>query len=68
MKQTTELLETGVYETYSPPKTTTIRAIIDKLGLKDRYFGVLLNGKNVDPDTPVEPTDKVVILPKIAGG
>lgn len=68
MKQTLELLETGVFETYSPPKKTTVKAILEKLGIGDRYFGLLLNGKNVDPDTEVETTDSIVILPQIAGG
>ena len=68
MKQATELLETGLYETYSPPVRTTIKKILEDLGVGDRYFGILLNGKNVSEDTWVEPTDKVVILPHIAGG
>lgn len=68
MKQVAELLETGLYETYSPKETTTIRAILEELNLQENFFGLLLNGKNVDLDTEVEPGDKVVILPRIAGG
>lgn len=68
MKQVSELLETGLYEEYSPPKKTTLRKILEDLGLQDKFFGLLLNGKNVDLDTEVEPTDEVIILPHIAGG
>ncbi len=68
MKQVAEILETGMYQTYSPPKKTTVRKILEDLGLQDKFFGILLDGKNVDLDTEIESTDKLVILPHIAGG
>ena len=68
MDQCAELLETGLYQTFSPVKETTIRQILEDLKLEEKFFGLLLNGKRVDLDTPVEVGDKVVILPHIAGG
>lgn len=61
-------METGVYETYSPPKPMTVQEIIDELGLKDCHWGILINGKDVALDTTVGKDDKLIILPQIAGG
>lgn len=68
ISEMSELLETGLYQTYSPPERMTVQQIIEKLGLKGQYWGILLNGKNVALDTFVEEDDEFVILPKIAGG
>lgn len=63
-----ELLQTGVYEYYQPPKSTTVKEIIKELGLEGMHFGVLLDGKNLDLNTEVTPDDKLVIIPQIKGG
>lgn len=68
MKQVSELLETGVYETFNVEKTTTIRDLLKKLGLEGKYFGILINGKKAELNQTVRPSDEVVILPHIAGG
>ena len=62
------LLKTGIYESFTPVKTQTVRDLITELGLGDRYFGILVNGKKAGPNTVVKETDSVVILPHIAGG
>lgn len=70
MKQTSVLLETGLIEEYNPPKPMTVREImkLKKLDPELKNFGILLNGKNIDLDTIVEPGDKFVILPHLKGG
>lgn len=70
MKQHSELLVTGLVDTYTPPKAMSVREIMKELKLEDtmKNFGILLNGKNVDLDTIVEPQDKFVIIPHLKGG
>jgi sulfur carrier protein ThiS len=68
LKQVSELIESGVYETFSPEKTTTVADLLKELDLEDKYFGILVNGKKADPDTTIGKDDEIVILPHIAGG
>lgn len=68
MKQVAELLEAGIYETFSPEKTMTVADLLKELNLEGKYFGILVNGKKADTNTKIEPTDSIVILPHIAGG
>ena len=65
-----ELLVTGLIESYEPPKPMTVREImkLKKIDPELKNFGILLNGKNVDLDTIVKPGDKFVILPHLKGG
>jgi len=67
MKQLQDLLETGVYQEYVPPKATTVRDWLVELNL-NQIFTVLVNGKKADLDLKIGPKDKVVIIPQIAGG
>ena len=46
----------------------TVADLLKELNLEDKYFGILVNGKKVTPDTKIGKTDEVVILPHIAGG
>ncbi|MHA1490782.1 MAG: MoaD/ThiS family protein [Promethearchaeota archaeon] len=68
MKQITELLETGIYETFVPEKSMTVKDLLKELNLEGKYFGILVNGKKANPDIKISPRDKIVILPHIAGG
>ncbi|MBD3253852.1 MAG: hypothetical protein GF383_02110 [Candidatus Lokiarchaeota archaeon] len=68
MKQVSELLETGIYETFTPSKVMTVKDLLKELDLEGKYFGILVNGKKAEPDTKIKETDEIVILPHIAGG
>lgn len=68
MKQIAELLETGIYETFTPDKNMTVKDLLAELNLEGKYFGILLNGKKVDETAKITPEDSIVILPHIAGG
>ena len=68
MKQIAELLETGIYETFTPEKTMTVNDLLEELNLEGKYFGILVNGKKADEATKISPEDSIVILPHIAGG
>ena len=68
MKQISELLDVGVYETFTPERTMTVKDLLEELDLSDKYFGILVNGKKADESTKISPEDSIVILPHIAGG
>ena len=68
IKQISELLETGIYEQYVPEKAMTVADLLKELNLEDKYFGILVNGKKATPETKIDKTSQVVILPHIAGG
>lgn len=68
MKQISELLEAGIYDTIVPEKTMTVADLLKELNLEDKYFGILVNSKKATPETKISPTDTVVVLPHIAGG
>ena len=38
MKQLAELLETGIYETFTPEKTMTVKDLLEELNLTNKYF------------------------------
>jgi len=68
MKQISELLETGIYETLKIEKKMTVGDLLKELNLENKYFGILVNGKKADENTVIHQTDSVVVLPHIAGG
>jgi molybdopterin converting factor small subunit len=68
MKQINELLETGLYETFSPDRAMTVADLLKELNLEGKYFGILVNSKKATPETKIGPTDEVIVLPHIAGG
>ena len=68
MKQLSELLETGIYETFTPDKAMTVADLLKELNLEGKYFGILVNGKKAEPGTKINEKSEVVILPHIAGG
>ncbi len=68
IKQISELLDTGLYETFTPDKTMTVADLLRELNLENKYFGILVDGKKATPDTVINEQSEVVILPHIAGG
>ena len=68
MKQTTDLLSTGIVEKYIPEKKMLVRDLLRELNLEGKYFGILINGKKADEDSEISPEDDITILPHIAGG
>lgn len=49
-------------------KKTTVRDLLEDLNLQTSFFAVLIDGKSVGPDQIINEGEKVIILPKIAGG
>ncbi len=47
----------------------TLKRLIGELGLNDKYFAILVDGKRVsDLNQILDKNSKIVILPKIQGG
>ncbi|NHJ19920.1 MAG: hypothetical protein EAX91_03165 [Candidatus Lokiarchaeota archaeon] len=68
MKQTADILETGIIETIIPERKMLVRDLLRELNLEGKYFGILINGKKANEDTEISPEDDITILPHIAGG
>ena len=68
MKQTADILETGIVETVIPERKMLVKDLLRELNLEGKYFGILINGKKADEDTEITPSDNITILPHIAGG
>ena len=68
MKQTTDILETGLIETVIPERKMLVKDLLRDLNLEGKYFGILINGKKADEDSEITPDDSITILPHIAGG
>ena len=68
MKQVSDLLETGIYETFTPERTMTVRDLLKELNLEGKYFGILVDGKKATEDTIIHKDSEIVVLPHIAGG
>lgn len=50
-------------------KRMTVSDLLRKLGIsKNKYFAVLVNGKKVDTNHQIDASDKIIVLPLIAGG
>ena len=62
------MLETGIYEAFTPDKKILVKDLLKELNLEGKYFGILVNGKKATEDTIINENDEVVILPHIAGG
>jgi sulfur carrier protein ThiS len=63
MKQISELLDTGLYETFSPERSMTVADLLKELNLEGKFFGILVDGKKADPETKINENSEVVILP-----
>ncbi|MCK4382902.1 MAG: MoaD/ThiS family protein [Candidatus Lokiarchaeota archaeon] len=68
MRQTSEILSTGIIETIVPERKMLVKDLLRELNLEGKYFGILINGKKADEDTEITPKDNITILPHIAGG
>ena len=68
MRQTSEILSTGIIETIVPERKMLVKDLLRELNLEGKYFGILINGKKADEDTEITPKDEITILPHIAGG
>ncbi|MHA1914894.1 MAG: MoaD/ThiS family protein [Promethearchaeota archaeon] len=68
MKQISELLDTGLYETFKADKPMLVSDLLKELNLEGKYFGILVDGKKAEPSTKVNIDSEIVILPHIAGG
>ncbi|MBD3229962.1 MAG: MoaD/ThiS family protein [Candidatus Lokiarchaeota archaeon] len=50
-------------------KKMSVGDLLGELGIsKNKYFAVLVNGKKVDTNHQIDESDKIIILPLIAGG
>ena len=49
-------------------KRQTVANLLKDLKLEDAFLAVLVDGERVDLDTEIHEGQKVIILPKIAGG
>ena len=54
--------------TYRAKNEQTVQSMIKRLKLESRFFAILVNGKLAKQDQLIQKEDKIVILPKIAGG
>ena len=68
MRQTSEILSTGIIETIVPERKMLVKDLLRELNLEGKYFGILINGKKADEDTEITSKDNITILPHIAGG
>ena len=68
MKQISDLLETGLYETFTPEKAMTVADLLSELNLEGKFFGILVDGKKAEPETKIDVNSEVIVLPHIAGG
>ena len=49
-------------------KRTRVSDLLNELNLNASYFAVLIDGRTVDLDHLIDEGERVIILPKIAGG
>lgn len=63
MKQISDLLETGLYETFTPEKAMTVADLLMELNLEGKFFGILVDGKKAVPETNINEMSEVIILP-----
>jgi len=57
------LLDTGLYETFTPDRTMKVSDLLEELNLENKYFGILVDGKKARPETTINEKSEVVILP-----
>ena len=68
IKQISDLLDTGLYETFTPDREMLVSDLLKELDLENKFFGILVDGKKAEPSTRITPNSEIVILPHIAGG
>ena len=69
MNQNVEILnETSSMSTYRVKAKQTVKTLLSRLALKEKYFAVLVNGEKADLSHVIEVGDEILVLPRIAGG
>ena len=68
MELVREITTTGSLKVYKANIQTTVRKVLEDVGLENKFFVILVNGKQADPLHLVNQHDEITILPRIAGG
>ncbi len=68
MQELEKLTETSSITTYKVNTKQTVASILEALGLQQKYFAVLVNGRKVNLQDVLEEGQEIIVLPKIAGG
>lgn len=68
METIQKLTETSSMATYRITTKQTVRDILKKLELEQKYFAVLVNGRKANLNEMIDEGSEILILPKIAGG
>ena len=69
MENLIELKNTiGSVKSYQITGNKTVKELLEQLKLQNKFFAILINGKNAKLDDLIESGAEITILPKIAGG
>jgi molybdopterin converting factor small subunit len=68
LEQIERLTETSSMTKYMVKTAFTVRQVLEKLDLEQKYFAVLVNGRKAGLDEQIKEGSEIIILPKIAGG
>jgi molybdopterin converting factor small subunit len=68
LEQIERLTETSSMTKYMVKTVFTVREVLEKLDLEQKYFAVLVNGRKAGLDEQIKEGSEIIILPKIAGG
>lgn len=68
LEQIERLTETSSMTKYMVKTAFTVREVLEKLDLEQKYFAVLVNGRKAGLDEQIKEGSEIIILPKIAGG
>ncbi len=58
----------SAYKEIKVTKTQTVADLLKELNLEDAFLAVLVDGKKAELTDEINETQKIIILPKIAGG
>lgn len=64
----TGTIEIEQFKQFVVEEEKTVKAMLAEIGLEDMALAVLVDGMKVEMDDVIKEGQKVVILPKIAGG
>jgi sulfur carrier protein ThiS len=63
-----DLFESQQYKEVVITKTRTVADLLKELKLEDAFLAVLVDGEKADVKDELKEGQKIIILPKIAGG
>ncbi|MFX0100390.1 MAG: MoaD/ThiS family protein [Candidatus Hodarchaeota archaeon] len=63
-----DLFESQQYKEIVVTETRTVADLLQELKLEDAYLAVLVDGEKADLKDELKEGQKIIILPKIAGG